>query len=114
MKRAATILVTVLSLFMWSYALWGQRAETQTLEERCQAYKDQAGKNLSKIDLNTTTEEDMLNLPGIGVKTARAIVNQRKAIGGFKSLEQLRLVREVGPKLFNCLKDLVTVGRPKE
>ena len=33
----------------------------------------------------------------------------RKVIGGYKSLEQLRLVRGVGDKVYDCLKDLVIV-----
>lgn len=89
-------------------------AKRQTLEERCQAYKDNAGHNLRKLDLNTATEEDLQTLPGIGIKTARAIIDHRQAIRGFKSLEQLLRVRGVGTKVYNCLKDLLTVGNSKE
>jgi competence protein ComEA len=83
-----------------------------TIEERCQAYKEEAGPNLKKLDLNLATEEELKALPGVGIKTARAIVDHRKAIGGYKSLEQLRLVRGVGDKLYECLKDLVFVKSP--
>lgn len=86
-------------------------ADASSLEEGCQLYKDRAGKDLKKVDLNTATEEDLQALPGIGVKTARAIVDHRKAIGGFKSFEQLQRVRGVGDKVYKCLKDIVTIGK---
>ena len=79
------------------------------LETECQLYKEKAGSNFKKIDINKATEEDLVALPGIGIKTARAIITYRKAIGGYKSLEQLRLVRGVGDKVYDCLKNLVTV-----
>jgi competence protein ComEA len=79
------------------------------LETACRQYIENAGPNFQKIDINTATEEDLIALPGIGTKTARAIVAFRESIGGYKSLEQLRLVRGVGDKTYNCLKQLVTI-----
>ncbi|MEW6215974.1 MAG: helix-hairpin-helix domain-containing protein [Nitrospirota bacterium] len=79
------------------------------LETECQLYKERAGSNFEKIDINKATEEDLVALPGIGIKTARAIIAYREVIGGYKSLEQLRLVRGVGNKTYDCLKNLVTV-----
>jgi comEA protein len=79
------------------------------LETACRLYKEKAGPNLKKIDINTASEEDLRALPGIGIKTARAIVAYRVAIGGYKSLDQLRRVRGVGDKVYDCLKDLVTL-----
>jgi competence ComEA-like helix-hairpin-helix protein len=79
------------------------------LETACRQYVENAGPNFQKIDINTATEEDLIPLPGIGIKTARAIVAFRESIGGYKSLEQLRLVRGVGDKTYNCLIKLVTI-----
>ncbi|MBI5756588.1 MAG: helix-hairpin-helix domain-containing protein [Nitrospirae bacterium] len=78
-----------------------------TLQEKCQEYKNKGGQN---IHLNKATEKELEYLPGIGIKTARAIVNHRKSINGFKSLEQLRLVRGIGDETYNCLKDFVAVS----
>lgn len=100
----AVAVVTGLTYASWTSAL--------TIEERCQAYKEKAGPNLKKLDLNQATEEELKALPGVGIKTARAIVDHRKAIGGYKSLEQLRRVRGVGDKLYKCLIDLVFVKSP--
>lgn len=79
------------------------------LETACRQYIENAGPNFQKIDINTATEEDLIPLPGIGIKTARAIVAYRETIGGYKSLDQLRLVRGVGEKTYDCLKQLVTI-----
>ena len=79
------------------------------LETACRLYIEKAGPNFQKIDINTATEEDLIALPGIGIKTARAIVAFRETIEGYKSLDQLRLVRGVGDKTYDCLKKLVTI-----
>ena len=79
------------------------------LETACRQYIEKAGPNFKKIDINTATEEDLIALPGIGIKTARAIIAFRESIGGYKTLDQLRLVRGVGDKTYNCLIKLVTI-----
>ena len=56
-----------------------------------------------KIDLNRATEADLSEIHRVGVKTARAIVDHRKMIGGFKSMDQLLRVRGVGDKTMACL-----------
>ena len=79
------------------------------LETACRQYIEKAGPNFQKIDINTATEEDLIALPGIGIKTARAIVAFKESIGGYKKLDQLLLVRGVGDKTYNCLIKLVTI-----
>ena len=101
-------IIFILSLVV----IWQQSAswvDAGDLKTECQLYKEKAGSNFKKIDINKATEEDLVAFPGIGIKTARAIVAYREAIGGYKSLEQLRLVRGVGDKVYGCLKDIVTV-----
>ena len=101
-------IIFILSLVV----IWQQSAswvDAGDLKTECQLYKEKAGSNFKKIDINKATEEDLVALPGIGIKTARAIVAYSEVIGGYKSLEQLRLVRGVGDKVYGCLKDIVTV-----
>lgn len=86
-----------------------RQIDASTLRESCQEYKNKAGRNLQKVNLNKATQDELEALPGIGIKTARAIVDHRKAIGGFKSLEQLRRVRGIGDETYKCIKDLVIV-----
>jgi competence protein ComEA len=68
------------------------------------------GGSTAKINLNTATEADLEKLPGVGPKTAAAIVADREARGPFGRIEDLQRVRGIGAKKFDALKDLVTVG----
>ncbi len=50
------------------------------------------------INLNTATAEDLALIPGIGEKTAEAIVQARSYLGAFKEIEDLLEVRGIGHK----------------
>lgn len=62
-----------------------------------------------KIDLNTADSATLETLPGVGPVTAQAIITHRDQTP-FTSVEDLLLVKGIGPKTFESLKDLVTVG----
>jgi competence ComEA-like helix-hairpin-helix protein len=111
-SRSENLFIKIIFMLSSLVVIWQQPANwvnAGDLETECQLYKERAGSNLKKIDINKATEENLVALPGIGIKTARAIVAYGKAIGGYKSIEQLRLVRGVGDKVYDCLKDLVVV-----
>ncbi|MBI5198720.1 MAG: helix-hairpin-helix domain-containing protein [Nitrospirae bacterium] len=111
-SRLKILFIKIIFIIFSLVVIWQQSASWGAggdLETECQLYKEKAGSNFKKIDINKATEEDLVALPGIGIKTARAIVAYREVIGGYKSLEQLQLVRGVGDKVYDCLNDLVTV-----
>ena len=62
-----------------------------------------------KIDLNRAEWYELIILPGIGENKARAIVEYRKEIGAFKTIEQLCEVSGIGAKTVKGFKDLVFV-----
>lgn len=62
-----------------------------------------------KVDLNTADATTLETLPGVGPVTAQAIISHRSQ-QPFASVEDLLLVKGIGPKTFESLKDLVTVG----
>ena len=111
-SRSEILFIKIIFMLFSLVVIWQQPAslvDAGDLDTECHLYKEMAGSNLKKIDINKATEEDLIALPGIGIKTARAIVAYGKAIGGYKSIEQLRLVRGVGDKVYDCLKDLVVI-----
>lgn len=61
------------------------------------------------INLNTATEDELTELPGIGPAKAAAIVAHRTENGPFESAEQLMDVTGIGEKSFEQLKELVRV-----
>lgn len=53
-----------------------------------------------RVRLNSATAEQLQVLSGIGQKKAEAIVAYRQKNGLFKSIEDIQLVKGVGPALF--------------
>jgi len=63
-----------------------------------------------KININTATAEELLSLKEIGIKKANAIVAHRALNGPFEKIEDLKDVIGIGDKVFEKIKDLITVG----
>lgn len=66
-----------------------------------------------KININTATAAELQNLPRIGPKVAQRIVDFRTQNGPFKKIEDLMKVRGIGEKVFEQIKDRITVGENK-
>lgn len=56
------------------------------------------------VNLNTADVAELNKLPGVGEKTAQAIIAHREAIGGFRSIEQLLEVKGIGPSKFEKMR----------
>lgn len=69
---------------------------------------DSAGK-IATINLNTATEAELMELPNIGEKRAKAIVEYREQIGGFKTVYQLEGVKGIGEKIMDEILPYVTL-----
>lgn len=66
------------------------------------------------VDLNSATEAQLQQLPGIGPTRAKAIVEDRNQHGPFASVEDLGRVKGIGEKTIVELKPLVTVTLPSK
>ena len=67
---------------------------------------------MAAVDINSASVAQLDQLPSIGPKTARAIVDYRKKNGGFKNVDELLKVKGIGEKTLLKLRPLVTVGAP--
>jgi competence protein ComEA len=65
------------------------------------------------VNLNTATAAQLETLPGIGPKTAAAIIEYRQKNGAFKKIEELMNIKGVGEKAFLKIRELITVTPPK-
>ena len=61
-----------------------------------------------KISINTATREELIELPGIGPSMADKILEYRKQ-HPFQSLEDIMNVKGIGIKMFEKLKDRITL-----
>ena len=62
-----------------------------------------------KVNINTASQAELEGLPRIGPAIAREIVDFRSKNGAFKKIEEIMKVKGIGEKLFNQLKDMITV-----
>ncbi|MEB2345295.1 MAG: helix-hairpin-helix domain-containing protein [Deltaproteobacteria bacterium] len=62
------------------------------------------------VDLNSATLDQLVALPGVGEKTAQAILDARKERGGFESVEELLDVRGIGAANLEKLRPHLRLG----
>lgn len=62
------------------------------------------------IDINSAGVDDLVQLPGVGQKTAERIFSYRQENGQFKNIEDLMNVKGIGQKKFDKLKSRVTAS----
>lgn len=60
-----------------------------------------------KININKANANDLMRLPGIGMRTAENIINRRKEIGRFTSLNQLLTVKGIGETRLENIKKFI-------
>jgi comEA protein len=89
-KRILTVFVVVMAVMAIVYAV---PAEETT-----------------KIDLNKASVEDLLKIKGIGESYAQRIIEYRKTNGQFNQIEDIMKVKGIGSKLFESIKDKITVN----
>lgn len=70
--------------------------------------EDTAGEK-GVVNINTATEKELTLLPGIGKKTAQAIIDYREKEGTFETAKDIIKVKGVGKKTFEKIKDMIVV-----
>lgn len=68
--------------------------------------------DVTAIDINTASAEELTQLKGVGPSHAAGIVAFREKNGPFKKPEDLIQVPRIGQKTFEKNKDLIVVGPP--
>ena len=118
----AGIIVTF--AFSWSYIEDDDTESDGTVsfqyitESKVQSPSNENGSSVSgsseqtqdKININTATVDELDALPGIGPAKAQAIVDHRNTQGAFLKIEDVMNVSGIGEKIFEQIKDSITVG----
>ena len=86
------------------------RVEAAGIETDIEVPQEEILPDLSPLNLNTATQEELAQLPGIGEELARRIVEYREANGAFESVEELMEVSGIGEGKFAGLEGRITVN----
>jgi competence ComEA-like helix-hairpin-helix protein len=66
------------------------------------------GEESEKLNINTATEEQLIDLPGIGKVTAERILEYRKEIGKFTTVEDLLAIKGISKNKLERLSPMIT------
>lgn len=61
------------------------------------------------ISINTATKEELMTLKGIGESKALAIISYREEHGSFTNIEEIKNIKGIGEKMFEKIKDFITL-----
>ena len=64
---------------------------------------------LLRVNINSANEQELNNLPSIGPKLAKRIIEYRFIHGSFESLDEIRAVKGLGAKKFSQIENYLTV-----
>ncbi|MCM1266787.1 MAG: helix-hairpin-helix domain-containing protein [Bacteroidales bacterium] len=71
---------------------------------------ESAGGTGTKIDINTASEKELCNIPGIGQTRAAAIIAYRESHGSFTKPEDIMKVSGIKEGMYEKIKDSISVG----
>lgn len=78
------------------------------IKDNVKTNKDQNNQN-GKININTASVDELTTIQGVGKSKAEAIYQYRQEFGNFKSIEDIKKVSGIGDKLFEQIKDNITI-----
>ena len=98
-KRFFTIIVSI--TFACIFAIYPKSiiAQESSLNE-----------GMSKININTASQEQFEQIKGIGPGLAKKIIEYRESHGNFEKVEDLINVKGIGEKKLEKMKDIITIS----
>ncbi|MGD1044207.1 MAG: helix-hairpin-helix domain-containing protein [Bacteroidota bacterium] len=73
-----------------------------------EAVKEGIGDASGKLNINTATKQQLLNLPGVGEVTADRILTYRAETGKFSDVDELRAIKGMSKRKIENLRPLIT------
>lgn len=102
-----TFQILVLAIFLSAFNI-GTSAIASVVTQGEEAVTTTQQMN-GKHNINTATMEELIQIPGIGPKTAGKIIEYRTLHGNFKELNELLEVKGIGNKKLDMIKEYVTL-----
>lgn len=85
-------------------------ANTETPSTSGQDKSEEIEVNSTVIDLNFASQEELIQVNGIGEFTAKGIIKYRKSLGGYHSVNQLKEVYGISGENFEKIKPQLTIN----
>ena len=111
LAATALFLCLLLGLFLRDRAAMAAAENGVAVETEIEVPQEDIQPDLTPLDLNSATEAELMELPGIGEELARRIVEYRENNGPFSAVEDIMQVSGICESKFAGLKDRVTVVR---
>ena len=73
------------------------------------AQSDQITSNSDLININTASQKELEELPGIGAKRASDIIIYREANGGFKTTAEIKNIKGIGESIYSQIEALIKI-----
>ena len=62
-----------------------------------------------RVNINTASQEELMNLPGIGASKAQSIIQYREEHGAFQDVEELTNITGIKSGVYEKIKELVRI-----
>ena len=109
-KTEKFILIFLLAALLTGLSLKICRKHNRIVDVKIKSFNYEPSRDAPlRININEADEEALAGLDGIGPSLARRILAYRSERGGFGSVEELKKVKGLGEKLFEKIKDEVSV-----
>ena len=86
------------------------RQTAPPVETEVQVPQEEILPDLSPLDLNTATAEELATLPGIGAVLAQRILDYREENGPFETVEEIMEVSGIGEGRYREISRLITAN----
>lgn len=91
-----------------------QKESTTTYNIQTPVSKEKSSKlPTTKININTATIDELIQLPGIGEVKAKNIIEYRNKNGYFTDIDDLINVNGIGEKTLDKIRNYITIGEEK-